>query len=61
MKSLLQKATAIVQPAASYPDIAARHGKPVIEVNKEETSVSAIAEISLTGLAGEILPKLMAG
>jgi NAD-dependent deacetylase len=51
--------SAIVQPAASYPFIAARHGKPVIEVNKEKTPVSAIATITLLGLAGEILPQLV--
>jgi len=51
--------SAVVQPAASYPFIATRHGKPVIEVNKEKTPVSAIATVSLIGLAGEILPKIV--
>jgi len=51
--------SAVVQPAASYPFLAARRGKPVIEINKEETPVSAIAAISLLGLAGKILPKII--
>jgi len=32
---------------------------PVIEVNKEKTPVSEIAELSLLGLAGEILPQII--
>jgi len=51
--------SAVVQPAASYPFIAARRGVPVIEINKEKTLVSSIAELSLLGLAGEILPKII--
>jgi NAD-dependent deacetylase len=51
--------SAVVQPAASYPFIAARRGKPVIEVNKEKTPVSAIASLSLIGLAGRLLPKIL--
>lgn len=51
----------VVQPAASYPFMAARRGVPVIEVNKEKTPISQIATISLLGPAGEILPKLIAG
>jgi NAD-dependent deacetylase len=51
--------SAVVQPAASYPFHAARRGVPVIEVNKEKTPVSEIAALSLIGLAGEILPKII--
>ena len=51
--------SAVVQPAASYPFLAARRGVPVLEINKEKTPVSSIAEISLRGLAGEILPKII--
>jgi NAD-dependent protein deacetylase/lipoamidase len=51
--------SAVVQPAASYPFIAARRGVPVVEINKEKTPVSAIAELSLMGLAGEILPLII--
>ncbi|HVO33502.1 MAG TPA: NAD-dependent deacylase [Elusimicrobiota bacterium] len=51
--------SAVVQPAASYPFMAARRKIPVIEINLEPTAVSAIAEISLIGKAGEILPQLV--
>jgi NAD-dependent deacetylase len=51
--------SAVVQPAASYPFFAARRGVPVIEINIEKTPVSAIAALSLHGLAGEILPKII--
>jgi len=51
--------SAVVQPAASYPFLASRRGAPVIEVNKEKTPVTAIAAVSLLGLAGEILPQIL--
>ena len=51
--------SAVVQPAASYPFLASRRGIPVIEINKEKTPVSAIATVSLMGLAGMILPKII--
>ncbi len=51
--------SAVVQPAASYPFIAARRNVPVIEVNAERTPISTIAELSLMGKAGEILPKIV--
>lgn len=46
----------IVQPAASLPAIAKRHGAYLIEVNIEYTPISAIADESLLGKSGEILP-----
>jgi len=51
--------SAVVQPAASYPFAAARRRIPVIEINKERTPVSSIADLSLMGLAGEILPQII--
>lgn len=51
--------SAVVQPAASYPLLAARRGIPVVEVNKETTPLSAVAAVSLLGPAGELLPKLV--
>lgn len=51
--------SAVVQPAASYPMLAARRGVPVIEINPEETALTAIAAASLRGKAGEILPQLL--
>lgn len=51
--------SAVVQPAASYPFMAAARRVPVIEVNVEHTAVSAIATVSLQGKAGEILPRII--
>lgn len=51
--------SAVVQPAAAYPFIAARRHIPIIEVNLENTPVSEIAILTLLGKAGEILPKLI--
>ncbi len=51
--------SAVVQPAASYPFQAARRAVPIIEVNKERTPVSQIATVSLLGMAGEVLPKII--
>jgi len=51
--------SAVVQPAASYPWLAARRGVPVIEINLEATVLSEVATVSLRGKAGEILPKLL--
>jgi len=51
--------SAVVQPAASYPFLAARRGVPVIEINIEKTPVSAIAALSLLGPAGDLLPRVI--
>jgi NAD-dependent deacetylase len=51
--------SAVVQPAATFPFLAAQRKVPVVEVNKEPTTVSSIATISLQGNAGEILPQLV--
>ncbi len=51
--------SAIVQPAASLPFEAARHGATVVEVNLEETPVTPIAHYVLRGPAGVVLPTLV--
>jgi len=51
--------SAVVQPAASYPFMAARRKIPVIEINLEKTPVSEIATLTLLGKSGDILPKLL--
>jgi len=51
--------SALVQPAASLPRIAKAHGAYVAEVNLEPTPLSAIADESHLGRAGEILPALL--
>jgi NAD-dependent deacetylase len=49
----------VVEPAASLPFLALDAGARVIEVNPQETSLSAAATISLRGTAGAILPQLI--
>jgi NAD-dependent deacetylase len=51
--------SALVQPAASLPMIAKAHGAYVVEVNLEPTSLSAFADESHHGKAGEVLPRLL--
>jgi len=52
--------SALVQPAASLPLMAKRHGATVIEVNPDPTPISDHVDICLQGKAGEILPALLA-
>lgn len=49
----------LVYPAASLPLLALSRGIPVIEVNPEETPLSARATRFLQGTAATILPKLV--
>lgn len=50
--------SALVQPAANLPFAAKANHASIIEVNLEPTPVSAIADVSLFGKAGEILPEI---
>ena len=50
----------LVEPAASLPFVARQAGAMVIEVNPASTPLTAAAQISLRGLAGDILPQLVA-
>lgn len=50
--------SALVYPAAMLPELARRSGAFLVEVNPEETPLTAICDVSLRGNAGEILPKL---
>jgi NAD-dependent deacetylase len=47
-----------VHPAASLPIIAKQTGAKLIEVNLDPTPFTPIANHSIQGKAGEILPKL---
>jgi NAD-dependent deacetylase len=49
--------SAVVYPAAGLPLIAKRKGARVIEVNPEMTDISFIADVTLLGKAGDILPQ----
>lgn len=50
--------SALVYPAAMLPEIARQSGAFLIEVNPEETPLTAICDVSVRGKAGEILPLL---
>lgn len=51
--------SAVVYPAAGLPITAKRHGARVIEVNAEMTDISFLADVTLQGKAGEILPQFL--
>lgn len=51
--------SALVYPAAALPEIAKRNGAVLIEVNPEETPLTAICDESFRGNAGEIVPQLL--
>lgn len=51
--------SAVVEPAASLPFIARRHGAVIVEINLEATPLTPSADYSLRGKAGEILPALV--
>lgn len=50
----------IVYPAASIPTIAKERNSKIIEINLQETPVTQIADVSIFGRAGKILPKIIA-
>ena len=49
----------VVEPAASFARWSRIGGARVIEVNLEPTPISGIAEVSLIGPAGTVLPRLL--
>jgi NAD-dependent deacetylase len=51
--------SAVVEPAASFLHTARRRGAKTAEINREPTPVSRMADWSLQGSAGEILPGLV--
>jgi len=51
--------SAVVQPVASFPLMAKRGGAFVLEVNMDPTPLSSLADASIQGKAGEILPPLL--
>ncbi len=51
--------SAVVQPAASLPLVAARRGACLVEVNLEPTPLTPVADIFLQGKSGDILPRLL--
>jgi NAD-dependent deacetylase len=51
--------SAVVAPAGSFPLIAKRHGARVVEINPEQTALSMMADWSIRGQAGKVLPELV--
>jgi NAD-dependent deacetylase len=49
----------LVYPAAEIPQVAARLGATVIQVNPEETPLDAVCELNLHGPAAHVLPALV--
>ena len=49
----------LVEPAASLPFIARQSGAMVIEINRDVTPLTSVAQISLRGAAGDILPQIV--
>ena len=56
---LVAGTSAAVQPAASLPLVARDAGATLIEVNAEETPLTAEADYSFLGRTAELLPKLL--
>ncbi len=48
----------IVQPVASFPAIARQSGAYIVEINLETTPLTSLADLSLKGKSGDILPAL---
>ena len=49
----------LVTPAATLPGLAQQHGATIIEVNPDDTPITALAEVKLMGVSGEVLPTLL--
>lgn len=49
----------VVEPAASFAHWAKDHGARVIEINVQATPISEIADVSVFGKSGKVLPKLV--
>ena len=56
---LVAGTSGVVQPAASFAFSARSRGARVIEVNPEETPISAIADVALRGPSARELPELL--
>ena len=48
----------VVQPVASFPSIARQSGAKIIEINIDTTPISSLADVTLRGESGKILPNL---
>jgi NAD-dependent deacetylase len=50
---------AVVYPAASVPEVTLEAGGTIIEINPESTPLTALAAVSLRGLAGDLVPAVL--
>jgi len=55
---LLIGSSCLVQPAAGIPLDIQEHGHPVVEINPEETPLSAVVACSIRGPAKDLMPAL---
>ena len=53
--------SSLVQPAASFAQLAKDHGALTVEINLEPTPTTGLMDFALHGKAGDILPKLVNG
>ena len=51
--------SALVYPAAELPQLAARQGARVVQINPQATALDTITDWNLQGAAGEVLPLLL--
>jgi NAD-dependent deacetylase len=49
----------LVEPAASLPRTAKVHGATVIEINPDESMLTRLVDLKLTGASGVILPQIL--
>jgi NAD-dependent deacetylase len=56
---LVAGTSGVVQPAAAFAFHARARGARVIEINPEETPISAIADVGLRGPSAHELPELL--
>jgi NAD-dependent deacetylase len=56
---LVAGTSALVYPAASFPQTVKQHGGVLIEVNLYDTPLTPLADCSLQGPFGELLPTLV--
>ena len=56
---LLIGTSAVVYPAASFPEDVLRRGGTLIEVNPNETPLSPVSEVVLRAPAGQALPRVL--
>ena len=53
--------SAVVYPAAAFPQQVKMNGASLIEVNTDDTSLTYLCDVALQGPSGEILPALVQG